>query len=302
MILVTGATGTIGSEVVRQLAARGEKVRALSRDPAGAQMPSGVETAPGHHRDRASVEAAMAGAEAAFLVGVFGPDDAEHDRGLVAAARAAGVRRIVKLSAIGTGDPRLGAGDPQLDAGAPHVGAFGTWHLHGEEAVRASGLEWTILRPSNFASNTLSWAQAVREGTPALNMMGAGKQGVVDPRDIAEIAVAALLDPRHSGRTYTLTGPETLSAHEQAAVLGEILGRAVPLHDLSPEERREQLLAAGLGEAYADGLVIAARFIQNGGNDVVTEDVREVLGRAPRTYREWVVDHREAFGEEFGVS
>ncbi|MDH6213411.1 NAD(P)H-binding protein [Streptomyces pseudovenezuelae] len=289
MILVTGATGTIGSEVVRQLAARGEKVRALSRDPAGAQVPSGVETAPGHHRDRASVEAAMTGAEAAFLVGVFGPDDAEHDRGLVAAARAAGVRRIVKLSAIGTGDPRLGAGDPD-------VGGFGTWHLHGEEAVRASGLEWTILRPSNFASNTLSWAQSVRDGTPALNMMGAGKQGVVDPRDIAEIAVAALLDPRHSGRTYTLTGPETLSAHEQAAVLGEVLGRPVALQDLSPEERREQLLAAGLGEVYADGLVIAARFIQDGGNDVVTEDVREVLGREARTYREWAVDHREAFG------
>ncbi|MFJ4785191.1 NAD(P)H-binding protein [Streptomyces sp. NPDC088794] len=312
MILVTGATGTIGSEVVRQLAARGEKVRAQSRDPAGARVPSGVETAPGHHRDRASVEAAMAGAEAAFLVGVFGPDDVEHDRGLVAAARAAGVRRIVKLSAIGTGDPRLGAGDPQSGEGegegegeakaeaegegAPRVGGFGTWHLYGEEAVKASGLEWTILRPSNFASNTLSWSQTIQEGTPALNMMGGGKQGVVDPRDVAEIAVAALLDPRHSGRTYTLTGPETLSAHEQAAVLGEILGRPVRLRDLSPEQRREQLLAAGLGEAYADALVIAARFIQDGGSDVVTEDVPEVLGRPARTYREWVVDHREAFG------
>ncbi|MFJ6081152.1 NAD(P)H-binding protein [Streptomyces sp. NPDC092369] len=296
MILVTGATGTIGSEVVRQLAARGEKVRALSRDPAAARVPSGVETAPGHHRDRASVEAAMAGAEAAFLVGVFGPEDAEYDRGLVAAAREVGVRRIVKLSAIGTGDPRLTGGEAHVDEGGPRVGAFGTWHLHGEEAVRASGLEWTILRPSNFASNTLSWTQNIQEGTPALNMMGDGKQGVVDPRDVAEIAVAALLDPRHSGRTYTLTGPETLSAHEQAAVLGEILGRPVPLRDLSPEQRREQLLAAGLGEAYADGLVIAARFIQEGGNDVVTGDVPQVLGRAARTYREWVVDHREAFG------
>ncbi|MGW3287179.1 NAD(P)H-binding protein [Streptomyces sp. NPDC001002] len=296
MILVTGATGTIGSEVVRQLAARGEKVRALSRDPAAARVPAGVETVPGHHRDRASVEAAMAGAEAAFLVGVFGPDDVEHDRGLVAAAQAAGVRRIVKLSSIGTGDPRLGAGEDHSDEGGPRVGAFGTWHLHGEEAVEASGLEWTILRPSSFASNTLSWAPSIQEGTPALNMMGAGKQGVVDPRDIAEIAVAALLDPRHSGRTYTLTGPETLSAHEQAAVLGEILGRPVPLRDLSPEERGEQMLAAGLGEAYANALVIAARFIQDGGNDIVTEDVPEVLGRAARTYREWVVDHREAFG------
>ncbi|MFF4501040.1 SDR family oxidoreductase [Streptomyces sp. NPDC001401] len=287
MILVTGATGTIGSEVVRQLAARGEKVRALSRDPAKARVPSGVETVPGHHRDRASVEAAMADVEAAFLVGVFGPDDAEHDRGLVAAARAAGgtpsggVRRIVKLSSIGTGDPELGV--------------FATWHMPGEEAVRDSGLEWTVLRPSSFASNTLNWAAAIREGTPAPNMMGDGRQGVVDPRDVAEIAVAALLDPRHAGRTYTLTGPETLSAHEQAAVLGEVLGRAVPLHDLSPEERREQLLAAGLGETYADSLMAAARFIQEGGNDIVTEDVPEVLGRPARTYRQWAEDHRDAF-------
>ena len=283
MILVTGATGTIGSDVVRQLAARGEKVRALTREPAQAGVPSGVETVPGHHRDRASVEAAMAGAEAAFLVGVFGPDDAEHDRGLVAAARAAGVRRIVKLSSIGTGDPDLGV--------------FATWHLPGEQAVRNSGLQWTVLRPSSFASNTLTWAAAVREGTAAPNMMGDGKQGVVDPRDVAEIAVAALLDPGHAGRTYTLTGPETLSAHEQAAVLREVLGRPVPLHDLSPAERRGQALAAGLGETYADSLMAAARFIQEGGNDVVTEDVREVLGRRARTYREWAEDHKGAFGQ-----
>ncbi|MDF3141330.1 MULTISPECIES: NAD(P)H-binding protein [unclassified Streptomyces] len=287
MILVTGATGTIGSEVVRQLAARGEKVRALTRDPAAARVPSGVETAPGHHRDRASVEAAMAGAEAAFLVGVFGPDDAEYDRGLVEAAMAAGgtpsggVRRIVKLSTIGTGDPRLGR--------------FGTWHRPGEEATRASGLEWTILRPSSFASNTLAWSEAVRGGTPAPNLMSDGRQGVVDPRDVAEVAVTALTDPRHAGHTYTLTGPETISAGGQAAVLGEILGRPVRLLHLTAAQRREQLLGAGLGAAYADSLTAGARFIEEGGNAVVTEDVPHVLGRPARTYREWALDHKEAF-------
>ncbi|MGW0581951.1 SDR family NAD(P)-dependent oxidoreductase, partial [Streptomyces sp. NPDC002920] len=157
--------------------------------------------------------------------------------------------------------------------------------------MRASGLEWTVLRPSSFASNTPSWAGAVREGTPAPNMTGGSRQGIVDPRDVAEAAVAALTGPRHSERTYTLTGPETLGAHEQATVLGEVLGHAVPLHDLSPEGRREQLLAAGLSEAYADGLMIAARFIREGGNDVVTE----VPGRPARTYREWARDHRGVF-------
>lgn len=279
-----GATGTIGSEVVRQLAVRGEKVRALTREPAAARVPSGVETVPGHHRDRASVEEAMAGAEAAFLVGVFGPDDGEHDRGLVEAARAAGVRRIVKLSSIGTGDPRLGG--------------FGTWNVPGEEAVRASGLEWTVLRPSSFASNTLAWAEAARAGTPALNLMSDGRQGVVDPRDVSQVAVNALLDPRHAGHTYTLTGPEAISAGDQAAVLGEILGRPVELLQLTPEQRREQLLGAGLGAAYAESLMASARFIEEGGNAVVTEDVREVLGRPARSYREWALDHKAAFTGE----
>ncbi|MFG2740215.1 NAD(P)H-binding protein [Streptomyces chartreusis] len=284
MILVTGATGTIGGEVVRQLAARGEKVRALTRDPAAARVPSGVEAVPGHPGDRASVEVAMAGVAAAFLVGVFGPDDAEQDRGMAEAARAAGVRRIVKLSSIGTGDPRLAG--------------FGRWHLPGEEAVRGSGLEWAVLRPSSFASNTLAWADAVREGTPAPNLMGEGKQGVVDPGDVAEVAVRTLLEPGHTGRTYTLTGPETISASGQATVLGEILGRPVTLLSLTADQRREQLLGAGLGADYADSLMAGARFIEEGGNALVTDDVPEVLRRPARSYREWAEDHRTAFGAE----
>ncbi|MFJ3892186.1 SDR family oxidoreductase [Streptomyces sp. NPDC090083] len=283
MILVTGATGTIGSDVVRQLAARGEKVRALTRDPGRADVPSGVETARGHHADRASVEAALTGAEVAFLVGVFGPDDAEHDRGLVEAARAAGVRRIVKLSGIGTGEPA--------------VGPVGTWHMAGEQAVRDSGLEWTILRPSAFASNTLGWAASLRAGGPVPNTSGDGGQGVVDPRDVSEAAVAALLGPAHAGRTYTLTGPEVLTVPDQAAVLADVLGRPVPVRDLSSAEARAHLLGLGFSDTFIDASEISRAFVRNGGNEVVTDDVREVLGRPARTYREWAEDHRAVFGD-----
>ena len=286
MILVTGATGTIGSEVVRQLVARGEKVRALTRDPGKARVPSEVEAVRGGPADRASVDAALTGAEVAFLVGVFGPDDAEHDRGLVEAARAAGVRRIVKLSGIGTGDPV--------------VGPVGGWHVAGEQAVRDSGLEWTVLRPSAFASNTLGWAASVRAGTPLPNTSGAGGQGVVDPRDVAGVAVAALLDAGHSGRTYTLTGPEVLSVPDQAAVLAEVLGRPVEVRDLSSAEAREYLLGLGYSDTFVDASEISREFVRNGGNEVVTGEVREVLGRPPRTYRQWAQDHRAAFGAEFG--
>ncbi|MFJ9152046.1 NAD(P)H-binding protein [Streptomyces sp. NPDC102270] len=282
MILVTGATGTIGSDVVRRLVARGEKVRALTRDPGGDRLPPGVEAVRGHPRDLDSVAAAMAGADAALLVGVFGPEDADTDGGMVRAARAAGVRRVVKLSAISAGDPRTGLG--------------GIAHGHGEEAVRGSGLEWVILRPSSFASNTLSWAAALRSGELVPNMLGTGRQGVVDPRDVAEIAVSALVGPGHVERTYTLTGPETLSPHDQAAALGEVLGSRVELRDLTPSQTRELLVASGWSEESAEGMLRSVRFVAEGGNAVVTGDVEEVLGRPARTYREWAQDHKGSFG------
>ncbi|WP_165430326.1 NAD(P)H-binding protein [Streptomyces sp. BK239] len=282
MILVTGATGTIGSELVRQLTARGEKVRALLRDPAkAAALPSGVEVARGDYLDPGSLEAAAAGARAAFLVGVPGPDT-HHDQALVAAARSARVGRLVKLSAIATGDPGLGA--------------FGTWHLPGERAVRESGAEWAVLRPSSFASNTLSWAAPIKAGEPVPNMSGDGAQGVIDPRDVAEAAARVLLDGRLAGRTYTLTGPETISVPEQAAVLAEVLGRPITTRDLTPRQARERLLAWGLGEAQAEGVLAGNAFVRDGGNAVVTEDVPELLGRPARTYREWARECRAAFG------
>lgn len=277
---MTGATGTIGTELVRLLAARGEKVRALVRDPAGARVPAGVEVARGDYLDPASLEAAMAGAAAAFLVGLPGPS-AGHDGALVAAALTAGVDRLVKLSAIGTGD--LG------------VGPSGRWHEEGERAVRESGAGWAVLRPSSFASNTLSWAPAVRAGEPVPNMSGDGLQGVVDPRDVAEAAAVTLLDERYAGRTYTLTGPETIGVPGQADVLAGVLGRPVPTRDLTEEEVRAHLLSWGRGEAVAEAVAAGAAFVRRGGNAVVTDDVPELLGRRARTYREWAQDHRGAF-------
>ncbi|MFF1451470.1 NAD(P)H-binding protein [Streptomyces sp. NPDC058274] len=284
MILVTGATGTIGSEVVRQLSARGAKVRALTRDPSRARTPAGVEVVRGDFGEPASVAEALAGATALFAVGVLGPDDAQTDAALVTAARAAGVSRVVKLSAIGTGNPA--------------VGPSGSWHLPGEQAVRASGLEWTVLRPSLFASNTLSWAAAIHAGQPVSDLTGSGTQGVVDPRDVSEVAAEVLLAPGHSGRTYTLTGPELLTTVDQAAALAEVLGRPVGTVELSPEAAREQFLRAGMSEVYVQGVLGGTAFVRGGGNAVLTEDVHQVLGREPRTFAQWARDHKEAFAQD----
>ncbi|WP_040810060.1 SDR family NAD(P)-dependent oxidoreductase [Nocardia concava] len=281
MIVITGATGTIGSEVVRQLAARGVKVRAVTRNPESIEAPEGIEVVRGDYADTESMAAAFAGAEAAFLVGLLGPDYIELDRALAAAAREAGVQRLVKLSAIGTGDPALGS--------------VGTWHLPGEQVVRESGVAWTILRPSSFASNTLSWSGPIAAGQPVPNMTGEGAQGVVDPRDVSAVAVEALLSDRHSGRVYTLTGPEAITTRDQADALAAVLGRELEVADIPLDLARGFMLESGMSEQFADGALAGQAFVRDGGNAVVTSDVEEVLGRTPRSYADWVRDHAAAF-------
>ncbi|WP_067663777.1 NAD(P)H-binding protein [Nocardia miyunensis] len=286
MILVTGATGTIGGAVVRQLAGRGERVRAFTRNPQAARMPDEVEVVRGDYTDPPSVAAAMAGARAVFLVNVPAPGRPDTDAALVAAARSAGVSRLVKLSAIGTGDPALRD--------------FANWHVPGERAVRESGTTWTILRPSAFASNTLAWAEAIRTGEPVPIRTGTGRQGVIDPRDIAAVAVEALLSAEHAGQVYTLTGSEALSEPDQAGVLATELGRPVALAPLSREAVLAHLRARGMSEEYIEVVMRGSEFIRDGGNTTVTDDVRRVLGRAPRTYAQWVRDHLAAFTDENG--
>ncbi|MFI6957266.1 NAD(P)H-binding protein [Nocardia sp. NPDC050408] len=281
MIVVTGATGTIGSELIRQLAARGVRVRAVTRNPEQARVPAGVEVVRGDYHDLDSMAVAMTGAAAAFIVGVLGPDDAETDRALVRTARDAGVRRIVKLSAIGTGNPELGR--------------VGTWHIPGEEAARESGLEWTILRPTSFASNTLSWADAVRSGQPVPNLTGTGSQGVIDPRDVAAVAAEALVMPGHSGRIYTLTGPALLTCADQVATLATLLGHPLDVVDVPEHVARDHMISAGMSPEFADGALAGQAYVRAGGNATVTDDVRQVLARAPRSYAEWAADHASSF-------
>jgi uncharacterized protein YbjT (DUF2867 family) len=185
---------------------------------------------------------------------------------LLAAARAAGVRRVVKLSAIRVSD----------------------WHRAAEEAVRDSP-EWTILRPSSFASNTLRWSGAVP------NLTGIGRQGVVDPRDVAAVAVATLTRTGHHGQTYTLTGPELLDVPGQAAIVGDALGRPVRTTDVDPEVARAGLLRAGLDAAAVEEIVAGSAWARAGHGAVLTSDVERILGRPPASFRTWVRDHRGAF-------
>ncbi|MFT2016686.1 NAD(P)H-binding protein [Streptomyces sp. 796.1] len=283
MILVTGATGTIGRELVRLLAGEGRQVRAMTRQPTPAPpFPAGVDVVRADFADPDALARAVAGVRAVFLLSPPGPWVVQHDAAVLAAARAADVRTVVKLSAIGTGDDTLAKG--------------GDWHLPGERAVRDSGLGWTVLRPSSFASNALQWVRAIRAGAPVPNPMGAGTQGVVDPLDVAEVAAKVLTGTDHAGQVYTLTGPELLSVPDQVERLGQAVGRLLTTAELTPTEYAGQLRAAGLDPAFVEVAVAGARLVAGGGNAVLTPDVERVTGHPPRPFTDWAGRHRAAFG------
>ncbi|MFF4934215.1 SDR family oxidoreductase [Streptomyces griseofuscus] len=280
MILVTGATGTVGREVVRRLPA-GLRVRVMARDPARvAGAARTAETVAGDYRRPHALARALAGVRTAFLVTTdfTGDDDARF----VHAARSAGVRRVVKLSAAAVLDPEA---DDLITR----------WQRASEELLRDSGMEWTLLRPRSFMSNTLSWAASIRSERVVRALYGTSVNACVDPRDLAEVAVRVLTEDGHAGKAYTLTGPRAISAGEQTDQLGRLLGVPLRLEELSPEQAR-----AGLGARYpapvAEALLRSAERQRAGAKAQVTDTVGEVTGRPAGAFRAWAKDHVQAFG------
>ncbi|MEV0415811.1 SDR family oxidoreductase [Streptomyces sp. NPDC050448] len=279
MLLVTGATGTVGREVVRRLPAE-LPVRVMARDPERVTGASATaELVRGDYRDPASLVRALRGVGTAFLVTsrVGGDDDA----GFVHAARSAGVRRVVKLSAAAV-----------EDSGADDL--ITRWQRGNEELLRRSGMEWTLLRPRAFMSNALSWAASVRSDHVVRALCGASGNACIDPRDIADVAVHALTGGGHAGRAYTLTGPEAITAAEQTAQLSELLGRPLRFEELGPEQAR-----TALGERYprdlVEALLAGAERQRAGAKARVDPTVPALLGRPARCFRGWARDHLSAF-------
>ena len=279
MILVTGATGTVGREVVRALPAD-LRVRVMTRDPdKGVGVFPGAELVVGDYTDPPSLARALQGVRTAFLVTtrVDGDDDARF----VAAARAAGVRRVVKLSAAAVLDP--GADD-----------LITRQQRANEELLRGCGLQWTLLRPRAFMSNSLSWAALVRRERTVRALYGTSPNACVDPRDIAEVAVRALTEDVHAGHAYTLTGPQALTAVDQTRELGRILGIPLRFEELTPDEARAAL-SKGWPPSIVEALLASAERQKAGAKAQVEDTVRMVTGRPARSFRRWAQDHIEAF-------
>jgi uncharacterized protein YbjT (DUF2867 family) len=282
MIVVTGATGKVGSEVVRQLAAAGERVRAFVRDPARAvSLGDRVEVARGDLGDAASVERAMQGADRAFLAVNSEARAVAWMKGAISAAERAGVRHVVRLSAMG--------------ASHDGPGALLRWHAEIEDALRGSKMTWTILRPGFFTQNFLGSAETIRTQGAFHGAYGDGGISPIDTRDIAAVAVKCLREPGHEGKTYELTGSESLTQGEMAARVSAILGRTIRYVDLSVEDFQRGLVAAGWPEPLARDFAMFCGWVKAQGKPApVLATGADLLGRL-RTFDEFVRDHASGF-------
>ena len=281
MIVVTGATGNVGRQVVEQLVAAGEPVRALSRHPERASWPSQVERVAGDLTEELPA-GLFDGARALYLF-----PEPTRVREVVAGAEAAGVRHVAVLSSVAVGS----------EGGVKGLEVLQRRHVVVEEAVEASGMIWTHVRPGMFMTNMLGWAESIRTDGVVRQPFPESTAAPVHEADIAGVAVTALLDPeRHAGAAYPLSGPEPLSQVERARIIGEVIGRPVRFEEQSREEARAQLLASPwMNERLADSLLDMLAASSGVSEGTVLPGVEEVLGRPPRTFASWVADHRRAF-------
>jgi uncharacterized protein YbjT (DUF2867 family) len=275
MILVTGATGNVGGELVSALAEAGQPVRALTRPGREQDFPPGVQSVTGDLNKPQSMGNALAGTEAMFLYPGY-----QDLAGTLAQARQAGVRRVVLLS---------GSSAASGDTG----NAVSRYMIESEEAVRASGLAWTLVRAFGFMSNTLQWVPQLRKGDLVRSPFARVPIAMVDPSDIAAVAAAALTATGHDGRVYTVSGPQALRPADRARILGEVLGRDLRFEGQPDDEARAEM-SASMPAEYVDAFF---DFYVNGTLDESQPqpDVAEVTGRPPRTFRQWAQAHASAF-------
>lgn len=276
MLLVIGASGNVGREVTRLLAESGEQVRVLTRDPGRAAFPGQVEVVRGDLADRESLESAMKGADRAYSL--MRPDPAVT-RNLAAAAAGQGLDRIVLLTSLAA-----------EAANTP----LGLLHRQAEQAVEAAGISWAFLRPTNFASNSLAWSPSIRAEGIVRAPFGTFKSAVIDPRDIAAVAVAELRSPDQANRVHRLTGPQVLGLTDQIAIIGEVLGRDIAYVEQSQDEAREELVARGVPAPVAESILAGQRGALTEEQHVY-DTVRQVTGRPATPYRDWVTANQAAF-------
>jgi uncharacterized protein YbjT (DUF2867 family) len=281
MILVIGATGNVGGEVVRQLVQRGERVRAFVRDgAAAAKLPAGVEVARGDLAHLETLLAALRGVDRMYLLPPMVPAMRELEAGAIRAAEQAGVRHVVKHSNMGATE---------------EASTLQRWHREGEKLLEASRLQWTMVRPTGFMSNALAWAHGIKAEGTVYSPGGDGKLSVVDPRDIAAVAVRALVEPGHEGKAYEVTGREALSTAEQVDTISRAIQKPLRYVDVPESAARQSMLGMGMPAVIVEALLDFMALVRDGKGAVVSDAVEKVTGRPARAFADWVAENARVF-------
>jgi uncharacterized protein YbjT (DUF2867 family) len=283
MILITGASGNVGSEVLKQALSVGLKIRATfqSADRA-AKAPAGIEGVIMDYAQPETIRAALHGVEKIFLVGPPVRDLPAMEANFIKEVRAAGRKHIVKLSALGGRESMFPSG-----------------HRDSEENIEASSLPYTFLRPNGFMQNLVNYnAATIGSQNAFYGCQGAGAVSVLDIRDIAAVAVIVLAATGHEGKSYALTGVEALTNGQIAEKISRVAGRKINYVDLPPAEFRKAVLSAGVPEWSADALVDLQRLYREGKASLLTDDVERLTGRKPITFDQFARDYAFAFQTE----
>ena len=282
MILVTGGTGAIGSELLRLLSHAGVTARALTRNLRKAQTLPGITWVVGDLARPETLATAFEGVEKVFLLTHYLEDMVELQHNAIETARAAGATHVVKVSAFAASD----------HSNAP----IGRWQYQVEKELQASGLDWTMLRPHHFMQNLLAQAEYVIKDGAIYSPSGDGKIPYIDARDIAAVACVTLTQPGHVGKKYVLTGSEAISYRQAARIIGAVIGKNVRFVDESPEDARARRIREGVPPAVIESVLAIGAYQRAGGKTVtITTTVADLTGRPPRTVAEFVQEHAAVF-------
>jgi uncharacterized protein YbjT (DUF2867 family) len=283
MILITGASGTNGREILKQLAAIRVPVRAMVRDVSKSADLKGLasEVVAGDFAQPETLDAALAGVDKALMLPPISPDMVELQRNFIEAAKRSGTQLVVKFSALGA------------DPNSPM--RLGRWHGEGEKMLEESGIPYVLLRPNGFMQNFLAFAQLIANQGIFTQPGGDACISHVDVRDIAAVIVKTLTEPGHAGKTYTITGPEALSFNQVADIFSNVLGKPVNYIDLSPEDFKQGFLNWGQPEWLADTFNEMFALYRTGWGAEITDVVETVAHKPAISFSQFVQDHTQAF-------
>jgi len=281
MILITGATGNVGRELVDKLASQGESLRVVTRDKAKVEhLDTKIERVIGDMDDEATVERAVAGVDKLFMFPLITEEDHRSNIMLLKKSKEAGVKHVVMLSSMGANQARS------------QIGAL---HREKEVLVEKSGMSWTFLRPGAFMSNSLQWLPTIKSQGQVFNPTGDGKVAPISPRDIAAVAAIALTNEGHEGQIYLLTGPELISAQEQVGILSRAIGKTLKCIDIPINVAADQMSKTGAPGFLVEGLSVMWEAIKRGNAAIQSKDLERVTSSKGENFAQWCLEHRDEF-------